>query len=69
MRTGQVMIDVDCELDAEYFGDWDLLSPEIKKFWVDPAHKCNCEGYGVLSSSCRGCPFCEYYDEQDANEL
>lgn len=69
MRTGQVMIDIDCELDAEYSGEWDSLSDEIKEFWNDPKHKCNCEGSGVLSSSCRGCSFCEHYQEQDANEL
>ena len=66
MRNEQVMIDIDCELDLEYFGDWDSLTPEMQKFWED--HKCNCEGSGVVSSSCYGCPFCEHYSEMNTRD-
>jgi hypothetical protein len=62
MRTEQLVIDIDCELDDEYFGEWDLLTPEIQAFWEDPSHKCNCEGSGVMSSLCADCPFCSEYE-------
>ena len=68
MRTEQILIDIDCELDSEYFGDWVLLTPEIQAFWADPSHKCNCEGSGVISSLCNGCPFCEHYSELNTKE-
>lgn len=59
----KAVIDIDCDLSDEYFGGWDSLTPEIKKFWED--HTCFCEGSGVMSSLCDGCPFCSYFNKDE----
>lgn len=63
-RTETFNLEITCELDNEYFGDWDSLSPEIKAFWDKAHQKPHCEGEGVIGTWCRHCPWCANFDAE-----
>lgn len=61
-RTQTFTTEITCELDDEYFGDWDSLSPEIQKFWDDTTLQSHCEGQGGMGAWCHRCPWCKSYE-------
>ena len=64
-REQQISLDIQCNLDDEYFGDWDELTPEIQEFWNNSSDGTHCEGGGNMGTWCEGCHFCGRFDEDD----
>lgn len=65
-RTQDFNLTVRCELDDEYFQDWNSLSPELKAFWDELNNICNCDGTGEMSTWCKNCVFCEVFEIEES---
>ena len=67
-RTANFNTWIECALGNEYFASWELLSPEIQKWWEQQDEQANCEGTGVIFPSiCYRCPFCASYEVDEAD--
>jgi hypothetical protein len=59
-RGASIVIEIECELDEDWFVDWDeLTSVQKAMFAVRHPH---CEGSGKMAAYCDGCPFCTHFD-------
>lgn len=56
-------LDITCELNSEYFQDWNDLTEEQQAMFDDKATRC--DGGGRMGVWCVGCDFCSDYEFED----
>lgn len=63
MREQQFELYIRCQLDREYFADWEEMSPEVRAFWEKKeTAPTRCDGGGNMGSWCQRCTYCSLYE-------
>lgn len=66
-RSQNFDLSITCDLDDEYFADWNDMSPELQAFWTATDKQPGCEGSGAITPiNCDGCPFCKHYEVDES---
>ena len=55
MRRATITTKVTCDAPGEIFGDWDILSVELKALFAPPHSAIPCAGEGGMGDWCADC--------------
>jgi len=62
MRSAEIIMVIECELDDILFGPWEELTKEEQS--VFDYHHTNCDGSGAMGTWCRDCHFCALMQDE-----
>lgn len=56
-RVEYIEFEVRCDLDDDFFLDWDAMTERVREFWDAHPGPVPCEGDGEMTTYCGDCPF------------